>query len=138
MGDDMVMVSRSKLTRDFATILFESNNGMHELMSTVRRALEEAEEDFKHSANCQQNRLQECLDEAAKRQAPRPDGASSVITPLQFDLLQSEDTPVEFTMPRGQTSPLSCKSDVSSTGRMKRHTVRMQYDGMNKLTARFG
>ena len=136
--DDTIMVSRSKLTRDFATILFESNNEMQELVSSMGRALQKAEENLKHFEICQQNRLQEFLDESAKRQAARPNGASSVVAPLQFELPESDDQPIKSPLEHGQTSPNSHKSEVSSTGITKRNTVRMQYDGMNRLSARFG
>ena len=165
-GDDVVMVSRSQLTRTFV----EHDERTLELMSILQTALQEAEEGFKNLAAHREENVHTLLRRVAMINGTHTESAIPAISPIEMS-----STLRPTLQPERSSSALgSCESlkgnesqgsssfggdsvgsrtsgenhvgswpvmwhsfSHNSSGRLRRETLRRQYDRMSMLTTNY-
>ena len=159
-GDDVVMVSRSQLTRTFV----EHDERTLELMSILQTALQEAEEGFKNLAAHREENVHTLLRRVAMINGTHTESAIPATSPIEMSstlrptiqLESPKGNESQVTSSSGLTSmgsrtsgenhvgswpmmghSFSYKSSASSGGRLRRETLRRQYDRMSMLTTNY-
>ena len=149
-GSDIIAVSRSQLTGGMNTLLSQSDQRMHVLVSSLRMALQQAEDDLKRYTANRENRFHVILNEAVKPHVggghtPKSTNDALSFNPHRCDSPVTERSPCSTPGRSGgtnsgtvvQTKSNITGSDISVLATQKREAVRRDYAGIHRWSINF-